>query len=227
MSKIIMSFLIAMVCVFVQNTNGQETKLHSLESTNDLELLNVKAEPVEYMGKKGIEVTKADGEIKGETLIIIPETDFKNGTISLELTGEPAADAAPQMRGFVGVAFRVNPSDYSSYECFYLRPTNARANNQLQRNHTTQYVSHPEFPWHRLRRENPGLNESYIDMVLGEWTKIKIEVSGKTAKLFLHEAEQPCLIINELKHDETTGNIGLWLHSSTLARFRNLEVSTK
>ena len=156
--------------------------------------------------------------------MIIPETNFKNGIITIELTGEPAADADPKMRGFVGVAFRVNPSDSSSYECFYLRPTNARANNQLQRNHSTQYVSHPEFPWYRLRKENPGLYESYVDLVPGEWTKIKIEVAGKVAKLYLHDAEQPCLIVNDLKHEESEGKIALWLHSSTLARYRNLVV---
>ena len=67
---------------------------------------------------------------------------------------EPAADADPAMRGFVGVAFRVDPEDSNRYECFYLRPTNARADVQLRRNHTTQYVSHPDYPWYRLREES-------------------------------------------------------------------------
>jgi len=75
--------------------------------------------------------------------------------ISVDLTGEPVLDADPQIRGFVGIAFRVNPSEFSGYECFYLRPTNAWTNEQIRRNHSTQYVSHPEFTWYRLRNENP------------------------------------------------------------------------
>jgi hypothetical protein len=226
-SKLILSFFISAITVIGQSGVEHEKKLLPLNSTDGLELINVKAEVVEHNGQKGIEISKIEGEINGETLVVIPDVSFKNGTITLELTGEPAANAAPQMRGFVGVAFRINPADYSSYDCFYLRPTNARANNQLQRNHTTQYVAHPEFPWYILRKENPGLYESYIDMAPGEWTKVKIEISGKTVKLYLHGSEQPCLIVNELKHEESMGKIALWLHSSTLARYRNLVVTPK
>ena len=131
------------------------------------------------------------------------------------------------MRGFVGVAFRVDPSDYSIYECFYLRPTNARANNQVRRNHSTQYISHPEYPWHRLRKEFPKKYESYVDLEPGKWTKLKIEVDESTAKFFVHDAAQPCLIVNDLKHEIKEGKIALWLHSSTLARYSNLVVTKK
>ena len=222
MKKTLIFLLITISFIFGQATKDSNVQTLLLNSEKGLELINVKADVVEHDGKNGIQITKVEGEINGGTLVIIPEINFKNGTIEIELTGEPAAGAAPQMRGFVGVAFHVDPSDYSSYKCFYLRPTNGRENNQLQRNHSTQYVSHPEYPWFRLRKENPGLYESYVDLVPGEWTKMKIEVSGKSAKLFLHDAEQPCLIVNDLKHGEIEGKIALWLHSSTLARYRNL-----
>jgi len=52
-------------------------------------------------------------------------------------------------------------------EVFYLRPTNGRADDQLRRNHAVQYVSHLEFPGHRLRQESPGVYESYADRPLG------------------------------------------------------------
>ena len=76
-----------------------------------------------------------------------------------------------------------------------------------------------------MRKENPGLYESYVDLAPGEWIKIKIVVDGKTAKLYLHNAEQPSLIVNDLKHEDSEGKIALWLHSSTLARYRNLVVT--
>ena len=227
MGKILLSFLLLAGFVSGQSTNYGGKKEFILDTTKDLELVNVKAEVINHKEKKGIQITKADGEIKGETLVVIPGINFKNGTVSVELTGEPAPEADPNMRGFVGVAFRVNPEDYSQYECFYLRPTNGRANNQLQRNHSTQYISHPEYPWYRMRKENPGFYESYVDLVPGEWTKVKIEVSDQKAKLYVHDTDQPCLIVNDLKKGVSEGKIALWLHSSTLARFRNLIIIPK
>ncbi len=197
---------------------------HSLESTDGLKLINVRAEVVELEGKRGLRVGRADDYVEGGTLVLIEGTEFQNGTIELELAGEPAADADPAMRGFVGVAFRVDPEDPNSYECFYLRPTNARADLQLRRNHTTQYVSHPDYPWYRLREESPGVYESYVDLVPGSWTKVRIEVSGNQAQLYVHGADEPTLIVNDLKGDTVSGQVGLWRHSSTLAHFRNLRI---
>src|SRR5438128_8445754 len=45
-------------------------------------------------------------------------------------------------RGFIGIAFRVRGD---RYEYIYLRPTNGRADDQVRRNHSTQYSAHPSF----------------------------------------------------------------------------------
>lgn len=224
MNKILIYLLFAINCILGQTIENRQKTIVPLDSTLGLELINVKANVINHNGKKEIQISKIDGEIEGETMVVLPEINFKDGTIELELSGEPAVDASPNMRGFVGVAFHVNPSDYSSYECFYLRPTNGRSDNQLQRNHSIQYVSHPEYPWHKLRKESPGLYESYSDLVPGEWIKVKIEVAGEKAKLYLHDADQPSLIVNDLKNKSSEGKIALWLHSSTLARYRNLVI---
>jgi len=199
---------------------------HPLDSAEGLRLINVKAEVVELGGLEGLRVTRTDDYTEGGTLALIEGSNFDNGVIEIELAGEPAPWADPNMRGFVGIAFRVDPEDPDRYECFYLRPTNARADNQLQRNHSVQYVAHPEYPWYRLREESPGMYESYVDLVAGEWTSIRIEVKGTAAALYVGEAEQPVLIVNDLKHGESVGQIGLWLHESTLAHFRNLRFAT-
>ena len=226
MRKTLLFLLVIISYLFGQTGKDSAAKIFPLESVKDLELVNVKAEAIEFEGKKGIQISKVEGEINGETLVIIPETNFKNGIIEIELSGEPGIDAGAQMRGFVGVAFRVNPSDFSSFECFYLRPTNARSDNQLQRNHSTQYTAHPEFPWYRLREENPGQYESYVDLAPAEWTKLKIEVADLKAKLYINGSQQPCLIVNDLKHGISEGKVALWLHSSTLARYRNLRITS-
>ena len=228
MSKILLStFAISILFtgVFAQSINKTGRIEVPLQSGEKLTLINLEAKSVEYKGKQGIRLCKIDDYAEGETIAIVNDIEFKNGTIEIELAGEPAPDADPQMRGFIGIAFRLQEAEPNSYECFYLRPKNGRADNQLQRNHSTQYVSHPEFPWYRMRKENPGVYESYVDLEPGVWTKMKIEVSGKQAKLYVHDSEQPCLIVNDLKQEDLKGNIALWLHSSTVAHFRNLIVT--
>ena len=229
LGTILTMLLIALICcmALAQTTDDSGRQAVPLTSTEGLELINVKAEVVEHKGQKSLRVTRSNDEANVERLVIIPGIEFENGSIEIELAGEPAADANTEARGFVGVAFRVRKMEPLSYECFYVRPTNGRAEDQLRRNHSTQYVSHPEFPWHRLRQENPGVYESYVDLVLGEWTKIKIVVSGQEARLYVHGAEQPCLIVKDLKHGDSKGSVALWSTASTVAHFRNLVVAQR
>jgi hypothetical protein len=56
----------------------------------------------------------------------------------------------------------------------------------LQRNHSAQYISVPGFPWQKLRSESPGKYESYVDLVPGQWTHIKLQVSGTSARLYVN-----------------------------------------
>src|SRR5262249_16371400 len=94
---------------------------------------------------------------------------LREGAIEGEPPGQPGAGAEGAAGGFVGIAFRAR-ADHSAFECFYVRPTNGRADDQLRRNHSTQYISFPDFPWQKLRQEAPGVYESYVDLVPSEWT---------------------------------------------------------
>ncbi len=124
----------------------------------------------------------------------------------------------------VGIAFRVQP-DLTTYDAFYLRPTNGRANDQERRNHAVQYISHPDWPWDRLRRETPSRYESYVDLEPGVWTKIRIEVRGDTARLFVRGHAQPVLIVNDVKSGTSArGGIALWINPGTVAHFREVRV---
>jgi hypothetical protein len=82
----------------------------------------------------------------------------------------------------------------------------------------------PDFPWYRLRKESPGVYESYVDLETGVWTKMKIVVSGTKAQLYVNGAEQPCLIVNDLKLGDPHGQIALWAHATTDGYFSNLTV---
>jgi hypothetical protein len=165
--------------------------------------------------------TKTD---EGGGIAVVSGPEFHNGTIEVDVAGKPGAGAPAEARGFVGVAFRV-AADASKYECFYIRPTNGRADDQLRRNHSTQYISFPEFQWPRLRTETPGQYESYVDLVPGEWTHIKVEVSGVKARLYVNGSSQPALVVNDLKLGDGKGAVALWIGVGTEAYFSNIRVS--
>jgi len=160
-----------------------------------------------------------------EPLALIEGLEFGNGVIEAEVAGSPRTDVFKDARGFVGIAFRVQ-KDLRTYDAFYLRPTNGRADDQMRRNHSVQYISHPEWTWPRLRKETPEKYESYVDLVPGVWTKIRIEVKGAQAKLFVHGQAQPTLIVNDVKSGpDARGGVALWTEVSTDAHFRNVTVT--
>jgi hypothetical protein len=205
-----------------------ETKGHPLEQATGLTPHNVAVEPGTLQGLKGVKVTISGGVPAGaETLALVEGLVFGNGVIEAEIAGEPGPGAAAGARGFVGIAFRVQP-DRKTYDAFYLRPTNGRAEDQERRNHATQYISHPDWPWFRLRKETPSRYESYVDLVPGTWTKVRIEVNGDKARLFVHGQQQPVLVVNDVKTGASVkGGVALWVDAGTVAHFRNLTVEAR
>lgn len=211
--------------LFITTAFGQKTEKILLKPEN-FDSFNVTLTAGTYKNKEALiaEQTVTTDSDKRYTFARLKNMDFHNGIIEITLAGKPKADAVEGARGFVGIAFRI-PTDTSRYEIIYLRPTNARSEDQFRRNHTTQYVSHPGYTWRKLRAEAPSVYESYADMVAGEWTTIKIEVKDDTARLYVNGAEQPTLIVNDLKQGkDLRGSIGLWIDTGTLAQFAGLTV---
>lgn len=181
----------------------------------------VRVESVDYRGKRAIKVVE-DGQVaNGEAYAVVKGAPFHNGTIELELAGQPAAGAGGGARGFIGVAFRLRDG---KFEYIYLRPTNGRAEDQVRRNHSTQYSSHPDFDFARSRKEAPEKYESYVDLEPGVWTRVRIVVQGTTARLFVHGAPQPALIVNDLKLGDAPGAVALWIGPGTEGYFTGLTV---
>lgn len=211
----------------------------ALDSLDGLEIKAVSeagAEPVKvnadvgvYRGRHALHMLNDDSTLSssgpsgGESLAIVKGSDLKDGTIEVELVGMPRQGSNSQSRGFVGIAFRIQ-GDVEKFENFYLRFTNGRAEDQLRRNHSTQYSSFPDFPWSRLRQENPGVYESYVDIEENAWTRIKIVVSGAKAKLYVNGVDQPSLMVNDLKLGESHGRVALWAGSDTEGYFSNLQI---
>lgn len=204
-----------------------QTRTLPLEPISKLKLHHVAATVEMYQGRKSVRLVDPEprGNLpEGIRFAVIEGTDFENGTIEADVAGDALPGMPETIRGFTGIAFRMSP-DGGRYEAFYLRPKNGRAEDQLQRNHSAQYISFPEFPWFRLRKETPGQYESYVDLVPGAWTPIKIVVEGDKARLYVHGASQPTLIVNGLKHGRTRGAIALWISIGVVGHFANLRVT--
>jgi hypothetical protein len=204
---------------------SSKTKTFPLTTTKDVSPVHVVVASQTYKGKKSVRVwdtSHTDYDTKYAKLFGV---QFHNGTLEVELVGQLLPTAGDSARGFVGIAFRINDSN-EQFECIYLRPTNGRADDQLRRNHSVQYISHPGYPWYKLRAEFPSKYESYVDLEPGKWTKVKIEVHDNVAKLYVHGSTQPTLIVTDLKQgSDKKGSIGLWIGPGTDAYFRNLVIS--
>jgi len=157
----------------------------------------------------------------GEAYAIVKDSAFHNGAVDVELAGRPADGAFGSARGFIGIAFHLRNAQF---EYIYLRPTNGRADDQVRRNHSTQYSAFPNFSFADSRQQAPEKYESYVDLEPSVWTRYRITVEGTKARLYVHGADQPCLIVNDLKLGDSSGSVALWIGPGTEGYFTGLEI---
>src|SRR5215468_2545581 len=195
--------------------------LAAAQSVDQLAPHKVKLEQVEYKGKRAIKIAEDGVTPNGEAYAIVKGTKFHNGEITVELAGQPAGGSAAAARGFIGIAFRMKDGQF---EYIYLRPTNGRADDQVRRNHSTQYSAHPNFSFAASRAQAPEKYESYVDLEPSVWTRYRITVEGTKARLYVHGAAQPCLIVNDLKLGDSSGGVALWIGPGTEGYFTGLQI---
>jgi hypothetical protein len=205
-------------------TLSNEAPLRSVAigDVNDLVISGGKAEAVQYLGQKAIRLTTEPKQ--EQVLAFLKGAQIQDGTIECDIALKITTPPGVRMPGFVGVAFRAK-SDASHYELFYLRPGNARSEDQAMRNHSVQYVSIPGYDWYKLRREWPWLYESYAVLQPEHWSHIKIDVHGRVAKLFIDGSENPSLVVNGLKGEDLRGGVALWGYAGEEAYFANVKVT--
>lgn len=195
----------------------------SLRELAEGQARNVTVSSTRLHGRAAVELRPAASGRDGDSYLTVPGSDFQDGEVSLDIAAEvlPGEDAS--VRAFAGLGFR---SALPAYEAFYLRMLNGRARDQIQRNHAAQYISHPDYGWARLRRETPGVYESYVDLQPRTWTRMRIVVCGSDAALYVNGATQPTLVVHDLKHGpRARGPLLLWVGPGTAAQFANLKMA--
>jgi hypothetical protein len=215
-------FLFIIGLILSMNSYSQTIRLDSTR----LEAVKVSMSIEKLMGSKVVKAIKDSSvkEFDEPTFVRIKGTNFKNGTIEVKVLSRLLKNAPDFARGFIGVAFRINDSN-TKYESIYIRPTNARADDQVRRNHSIQYYSYPDYKFDRLRKESPERYESYSDMEMNKWITLRIEVKGAQAKLFINKNQQPSLVVNDLKHGaNVSGAIALWVEIGTEGFFTDLKI---
>jgi hypothetical protein len=213
------------VLLFIFASFYLPAQIIALEKTR-LKPVHVSHSVVQMDGQYTVRVNK-DSTLRTfdeATFVRLDDVEFQNGTIEVKVLSKLLPKSPELSRGFIGIAFRIN-DDNSRFECIYIRPTNGRSSDQVRRNHSIQYFSYPDFKFERLRQEAPGAYESYADMGLNEWIKLKIEVKDAQAKLFINDNPHPSLIVNDLKHGPTNkGAVGLFVDAGTDGFFSDLKI---
>lgn len=215
------------ICTFIFFCSAKVVGQSITLKRDGLEPVGVSMSLEKLGGKHTVQVVR-DSAVKGDdepTFVKVKGIDFQDGTIEVSVLSKLRPDAPEYARGFIGLAFRINASN-SKFECIYIRPTNGRAGDQVRRNHSIQYFSYPDYKFGKLRKEFPEKYESYADMGLNEWIKMKVVVKGVHAKLYLNDNKEPSLIVNDLKlGPDQSGSLGLFVDIGTEGYFTDLKIS--
>lgn len=205
--------------IFSQNKSKADFKLEGV---------NVSFAQQKLKGQKVIRVVKDSTILKFDepTFVKINNINFSNGIIEVKVLSRLLPNAPDFSRGFIGIAFHIN-EDNSQFECIYLRPTNARAESQIRRNHSIQYFAYPEYKFQKLREEYPCAYETYADLTLNEWISLRLVINGEKARLYINNNKQPSLVINDLKfYNNHESTMGLFVDVGTEAFFKDLKIHT-
>src|SRR5258705_12685168 len=164
-------------------------------------LHKVIAAPAEYKGRKALKVEFTEAANKERpaaggdmpTFVLIP-TNFKNGTIEVDLLGRLNGKGLPDARAFVGLAYRVDGE--ARFEAVYLRPLNGRKKNppSPRDKRAIQYFAYPDWKFDRLRKEYPdGRYESGADIAEDEWITLRLDIDGRRVRVAVNGKDEIAL----------------------------------
>lgn len=201
------------------------------------ELHNVKATVVKLKGEEVIKMERdlvalpfdknnMASTVDEPTYAKLKGVSFENGIIEVKVLSRLLKKSPDFARGFIGVAYAIDESN-TEFQSIYIRPSNGRAENQFRRNHSVQYFSYPDYKFDRLRKEFPEIYETYADIGLDEWIKLRLEINNRKAYLYINDQKSPSFIIEEMKGDSKSGSVALWVDIGTEGYFKDLKIIKK
>lgn len=138
---------------------------------------------------------------------ILKDAELEDGTIECDIAMKAAA------RSYPGILFRFRSE--GEYERVYLRPHRSPLYDDA-----VQYVAafNGVDSWQLYN--GPGFSAAAA-IPTDRWVRMRIEVLGTQARVFLDGAPQPALVVGDLKHGRTGGRLGLTTVADGTAFFSN------
>lgn len=191
--------------------------LYTLTEKGKMEVFNRELTTFTEDGRKAVRLSKA----LGEGVAWLPEVDFKQGTIEVDIRGEDV-----RQRSFVGIAF--HGRDSNTFDAVYVRPFNFRAQDEVAKSHGVQYISLPDFTWRTLREKFPNVYESAVVPAPdpNAWLHLKMVVEGNRVLTFINGSNEPSLVVTKVSAN-LSGKIGLYVADTSGGDFANLVITPK
>ena len=192
-----------------------EPDLAALAAGKGLTVFNRTATALTDGAKKGLRLSAN----QGDGVAYLHGIEFGNATIECDIRGKDV-----QGQSFVGVAF--HGVDGATYDAIYFRPFNFKTEDPARRVRAVQYVSHPAYPWMKLRAAHPGKYEQPVNPVPDPngWFRARIVVASPKVSVFVDGAKEPCLVVDQLS-DRKKGSVGVWVGNGSSGDFANLKIS--
>ncbi|GET34140.1 hypothetical protein PbJCM13498_30030 [Prolixibacter bellariivorans] len=210
-NRLILSIALLLSVLFSAEAQQAKVIVPDLSTVQDNQEWSAFNRGISYNGNVHMAARPGDG------LLILKDVVFQNGTIELDIKGKNVPG-----RSFVGVAFHgVNDS---TFDAVYFRPFNFK--NPERNSHSVQYISAPKYGWYKLRNEHPGKYENKVTPVPDpeEWFHATIHVTYPEVKVYVNNAAEPSLVINQIS-ERKKGWIALWVGNNSEGWFKNLKIS--
>ena len=149
----------------------------------------------------------------------LKNTNISDGVIEVDLKGNDVKD-----KSYIGIAFR--GQNEKTYEAVYFRPFNFKAPDTPHKSHAVQYIAEPDYPWEKLRKENPGKYENAVTPAVdpNEFFHLKIVLEKPWVRVYVNNALKPTLEVESLVKQKS-GWVGFWIGKNADGAFKNLTIT--
>jgi hypothetical protein len=156
------------------------------------------------------------------SFLLLPDV-LADACIKVDILARMLPDAPDYARGFIGLAFRVQPDLYA-YESVYLRPANGmrHAPEPPRGQRAVQYYAYPDWPFDILREHEPGRFEAPADIGLNTWHELEVNFTGTGYSVSVDGAP---VLQGQGKLSPQPGKVGLWVDIGTEGFFANLRMA--